>query len=424
MVAGRQGFMARAETWLEEVAAGGSRTLALQANYGDGKTHALRSIWQLAARREMVVSSVALTRETPLHRLDRVYPKVIADTYLPGAGQPGIEALLQGLSPGGPEAGRILRFAEDNLHPKIHAVLLNLLEGNSAEAVEPLLGDMARADLPVAELRRIHRTNFGRPLRIDRFSPQRDARDYFRLVDFLITAAGYGGWIILFDEAELVGRLGRGGRARAYAHVGRLAHDGLGCGHLGAVFAVASNFYTTVLQRRRDAEGAPEWLEARGEAETAAFCRLGLSALQEAEWLEPLGPDDWLQVMGAVLRAHEAAYGWSAGCTPETLWHEVRQLAPETDTKVRTRLRVAIQWLDLVLQHGRPPQVRLATLGEVPLDEGRWDDGEAGEPDALAAGAATASPTGAGRQADPDAPSLAGFEHALAAAGVPRADGA
>jgi len=392
---GRAAFFTRAADLLDTVAARGSRALALQANYGDGKTHALRAIWHLAAQRNFVVSSVALTRETPLDRLDRVYPKLIADTYLPGAGQPGIERLLD-VPSGGEEAARLLRFAEDHLHPKLYAVLQNLLQGTSTEAADALLRDLARIDMGVAELKRIHRGNFGRALKLSRFSAQRDARDYFRLVDFLVGLRGYAGWVLLFDEAELIGRLGRGGRARALGNVGRLAGDGLGGGHVLSVFAVASNFYSDVLMRRHDAEEAPRWLEARGDTEDAEACRLGIAALQEAVLLEPLTPANWRQVMQAVLDAHETAYGWSAGRTAADLWQEVQRLAPETDTKLRTRLRLAIQWLDLLLQHGRPPQVRLFGLQEVGLEEQAETEaaaGREGEP----AGGSSRHPDGGGQ---------------------------
>jgi hypothetical protein len=262
-----------------------------------------------------------------------------------------------------------LEFAANNLHPKLHAVLQNLIEGSSTEAIEPLLRDLARIDMAVAEVKRVHRGNFAQPLKLSRFSAQRDARDYFRLVDFLVTLSGYSGWVILFDEAELIGGLGRGGRAKAYANIGRMSGDGMGCAHLVSVFAVASNFYDTVLERRHDVTAAAEWLETRGDSEAAECCRLGIATLQEATMLEPLTSANWLQVMQALLDAHEAAYDWSSGLTAAQFWQEVQRLSPETDTKTRTRLRLGIQWLDLVYQHGQPPHVRLSTLGEVPIEE-------------------------------------------------------
>ena len=370
LVIGRAHLYSKVGDLLDTVAAKGSRAMALQANYGDGKTHSLRAIWHLAAERNFVVSEVALNRETPMDRLDKVYPKVLAGTYLPGAAQPGIDRLVAGITAGGEDAAKLLRFAADNLHPKIHAVLHNLIEGSSTEAAEPLLGDLARLDISTNDLKRIHKGNFNATLKFGRFSAQREVRDYFRLIDFLIRLAGHAGWVILFDEAELIARLGRGGRAKAYANVGSLAGDGLGCTHLLSVFALASNFYGT-LTRRRDPEACPEWLRSRSLTEAAELCTMGLAALGEATMLESLQPANWLSVLQAVKDAHETAYGWSADLTAGAFWEHVRGLT-QTDTKVRTRLRVAIQWLDLLMQHGQPPQVRLSGVAEVPLDEEAW----------------------------------------------------
>ena len=369
-VFGRTGVVTRLADLLDTVAAKGSRSYALAANYGDGKTHTLRALWHQASERNFAVSTLALTRETPLDRLDRIYPKLIADTYLPGAAQPGIARLLLDLDAQSAEAQQLLEWAHTELHPKLHAVLRNLREGQSTEATEALLQDLERLDLGVADLQRIHRGNFQQPLKLTRFSPQRDVRDYLRLVDHLLRLRGYAGWVILLDEAELVGRLGRGARARSYANIGRLGGDGMGTRHLLTVLAVASNFYTDVLQRRRDEELAPEWLASRGDPEGAEACRRGIAILQEAEVLHPLQSANWLQLLQQLLDAHETAYGWSSGLSPEAFWDAVRQITTETDTKVRVRLRLAVQYLDLMYQWGHAPHVRAVYgPGEVDLAE-------------------------------------------------------
>ncbi len=377
---GRAGILARLTELLDVVAQRGSRATALAANYGDGKTHTLRALWHLASQRNFVVSTISLTRETPLDHLERVYPKLLADTYLPGSPQPGIGRLLLDLEADGPQAQELLSFAQTELHPKLHAVLRSLLHGQSLEAGEALLEDLERLDLGVAELKRIHRGNFGTPLKLQRFSAQRDVRSYLRLVDFLIRLRGYAGWVLMFDEAELVGRLGRGGRAKAYANIGRLAADGMGCAHVLTVFAVASNFYTDVLLARHDDVAGPEWLASRGDAEGAEACRRGIALLQEAQLLEPLGAANWEQLLQQLLDAHEAAYGWSSGLTAQAFWQQVRQLTTEADTKVRVRLRLAVQWLDLLYQYGHAPHVQaIHRLAEVDLAEEPQGEAAAGE---------------------------------------------
>ena len=378
-VFGRAGVLTHLAGLLDTVSSRGSRSYALAANYGDGKTHTLRALWHLASERNFVVSTIALTRETPLDRLDRVYPKLIADTYLPGAAQPGIARLVLGLNADAPEARQLLEWARTELHPKLYAVLLNLLDGQSTEASEALLGDLERMDLGVADLKRIHRTNFHGPLKAPRFSAQRDVRDYLRLVDYLIRLRGCAGWVILFDEAELISRLGRGGRARSYSNIGHLAIDGMGAEHLLSVFAVASNFYTAVLLHRKDDQLAPQWLAARAEDGGADACRRGIAVLQEAQLLSPLTPANWIQLLQNLLDAHEAAYDWSSGLTAESFWDVVRGITSETDTKVRVRLRLAIQWLDLAYQYGHAPHVRtIHGISEVDLAEDPPATGDGG----------------------------------------------
>lgn len=369
-VFGRAGVLSHLTELLDTVAAKGSRCYALAANYGDGKTHTLRALWHQASVRNFVVSSVSVTRETALDRLDRMYPKLIADTYLPGAAQPGIARLVQDLNAESPEARQLLEWARLELHPKVHAVLRNLLDGSSTDATLALLGDIERLDLGISDLRRIHRANFGAPLKTTRFSAQRDVRSYLRLVDYLIRLRGYAGWVILFDEVELAGRLGRVGRAKSYAHIGQLAIDAMGAGHLLSVFAVASNFYTEVLIRRKDNVMAPEALAARGDPAAAESCRRGIALLEEAHLLPPLTPANWQQLLQNLIDAHESAYDWHSGLTGASLWEAVRAITTETDTKVRVRLRLAIQWLDLMHQYGHAPTVRrVHGLGEVDLAE-------------------------------------------------------
>ena len=375
-VFGRAGVLTHLADLLDTVATKGSRSYALAANYGDGKTHTLRALWHLASERNFVVSTIALTRETPVDRMDRIYPKLIADTYLPGAAQPGIARLVLGLAAESQETRQLLEWARTELHPKLHAVLHNLLQGQSTEASEALLGDLERMDLALAEIRRIHRANFHAPLKAPRFSPVREARDYLRLVDYLIRLRGYAGWVILFDEVELIGRLGRVGRAKSYGNIGRLAIDGLGTGHVLSVFAVASNFYTDVLLRRHDQELAPEWLAARGDPESVEACRRGIAVLQEAHLLQPLSPANWQQFLQNLVDAHETAYDWSSGLSGESLWDVIRAITTETDTKVRVRLRLALQWLDLLYQYGRPPTIRTVHgIGEVDVSEEPEADG-------------------------------------------------
>jgi hypothetical protein len=82
---------------------------------------------------------------------------------------------------------------------------------------------------------------------------------------------------------------------------------------------------------------------------------LSIDAIRDSMPLDPLADRDWMAIFQTVLAAHQAAYGWTAPVDAAGLWRKTLALSPATDSPVRTRLRVAIAWLDLVWQYQRAP---------------------------------------------------------------------
>ncbi|MBE3584406.1 MAG: DUF2791 family P-loop domain-containing protein [Limnochordaceae bacterium] len=358
-----------------------------QANYGDGKTHLLHAIWNLARTQNCVVSLVSLSKEAQLDKPDRLYARIAANTFLPDGSQPGLERLLEWFRPGRPQTEDLLAWAERYLHPKVAAVVRNRIEGpNTGEQeVYKLDQDLHGILLTMQDLKAIHRLNFGSALRVSpSFKVKRDMPDYFRLVSRMIRSAGYQGWVILLDEVELIGRLGRGSRAASYAMLAWLLGEaasapgaGPGAGALTATYTVgvvASNFFSEVLDGRGDAEQASAWLQDRQRPVEAELAEKAIARLLAAEALPSLTRSQLLKVMDQILAAHEGAYNWQAGVTPEELLQRVLETAPEEDVKLRTRIRTAIQWLDLKMQYGAAPRLAVHDLTEEPYDEEPHDE--------------------------------------------------
>lgn len=364
---GREKVLARVANDLEVVMAGGSGGFVLQASYGEGKTHVLHAIWDLARRQRCVVTMAALSKETSLDKPDKLYAKLVANTYVPDSKQPGLDQLLQDYRPGDERTERLLAWAERRLHPKIAVVLKNRIEGpNSlAETLYKLDQDLAGNLIAAADLKSIHRLNFHEALKLPSpFRPKTDMLHYFRLLEYLIRNKGYRAWVILLDEAELIGSLGRGGRAASYAMLARLLGLDNTFKYVYTVTAVASNFIIEVLQAREELLAAPAWLEARGRTEEAYLAKAGIEAIQRAELLPALDDVQLLRVMEQILEAHEVAYGWRAGISGKDLLDKVRQLTPTADVKLRTRIRTAIQWLDLRMQYGGDPLLEVVAPEE------------------------------------------------------------
>ncbi|MBX5467411.1 MAG: ATP-binding protein [Firmicutes bacterium] len=338
-----------------------------RAEFGDGKTHLLHALAKVAQDRHWVVSWVTLSKETPLDRMDYLYPKLVANTYRPGSHQPGLaEIIAEAMA--SPQF--LAELAEERLSDRLRAVVKSLARRD--QGYEELLADIEGEFLSMATIRQHYRKNFQRPFKHAEPSAPSRLRDevwnYLRFVDFTVGQAGYRGWLILFDEVELIGRFGRGGRAKSYAHLGRWL-SGVG-ERTVTLWAVAGNYETDVLQPRKDRLLAPEWLEGRPrEQALAPWARMGLEALANAQTLDPLTSDQIRALLGRIVELHQEAFGWRAPIAPESLYDAVRLRLEQLDPRVRTWVRIGIAILDLLYQYGDSGALSVTPIAAPDLSE-------------------------------------------------------
>lgn len=340
------------------------RYYLVRANYGEGKTHFLHSLWGRAEDLNFVVTMVAISRESPLDRLDYLYPKLMENTFVPGSPLAGLDAIVERAFA---EPGILPETRMLELSPRTLTVVENIVAQN--EGYDELLADLSGSFLSMSELKRIHRQNYGKPLKLERSSVRDEVMQYVRLLDYLIHKAGYAGWLILFDEVELIGKLGKGQRSRAYANIGRFLTANLE--HTVTVWSLAANFHADVLNARKDREAAPLWLQSRPkEAELAPLCEKGIDALMESKRLNPLSEADIRELIAQMHELHQEAYGWRVPFSAGELYDKVWEFSPLRDTKLRTWVRLTLTVLDVWFQYGCDPDIsQVNALGETDLDE-------------------------------------------------------
>jgi hypothetical protein len=85
------------------------------------------------------------------------------------------------------------------------------------------------------------------------------SRQRLRFVAKLLATAGYAGWVILFDEVELIGRYSLLQRGKAYAELARwVAGDhGAPAVPIAAVLAMTGDFEAAVITEKGDREQVP-----------------------------------------------------------------------------------------------------------------------------------------------------------------------
>ncbi len=371
---GREAACERVGRELERVRAeGGAISLVAKGNFGNGKTHFLNIIAHKAEEMNFAVSFVPLSKETPFDKLDRLYRRAAAGLYLPGCSQPGFVPLLEALQPGTEQADEMLNYVARNLHPKLEAVLKNYLEG-SGEAYNQhiLAGDLAGDFVPAAQLKSIHRLNFGKALSLTPFKVKENAFDYFRFLSRLIQAAGYAGWVILFDEFEQLMYLGITARANAYLNAARFMSPSFGLTAAYTVFSASSNLWSELIwkQKNSDYDNVPQKLAARERQYDIPTVREVFgSFLKENLFLDALSTFDVRRMLQAVRDQHALAYGWQA---PDDISQAMAGLP--ADRPLRTLIRAVVEYLDLQYLYGGSQEIAAAMPeeilpGDLPEDE-------------------------------------------------------
>ena len=344
---------------------GKSEGMVFRGRYGEGKTHMLNTVFSIAAEENMVVSYVSLGKETPMNMPHLLYARLIANTYLPGAEQPGFRRKLEELAPGSGAAGELLAYAATGLETnKIYHVLKAMWETQDEEEREQFLADLEGDFVSVAQVKRVFRRVTGKPAQFNQnFVKTKHCWDYFTFMSSLFRRIGYTGWVILFDEAELVGRLGKKARAKAYRAMQSFLRPSMELEAVFSLFAFSASFTEEVIDKKHEFENAEEIFSEDPVSIKAA--KATLNDVINSPELVPLSKAEVLRVLESIQMFHGMAYDWDPQVNPETLYAGTEGAG----YLLRTRIRAAIELLDQLYQYGEAGKIRISELGKETFEE-------------------------------------------------------
>jgi len=351
----RTELLAETSQWLDSRSGGGK---IFTASYGEGKTHLLNTVFCMAQSRNMAVSMVSLSRETPFGNLCLTYQKVAQNTYLPNREQPGFDHLIDQLSPGS-MAELQLYCAKELQTDKLYYLLKAYCNTDNPDSRFSLLSDLQGYFVTINQLKRIYREIFAeRMVMSTNFAKTRHVWDYFMFLSRLFALSGLDGWVILFDEAEQIGRLGRKSRFGAYANMAKFLQPGQGS--IFSLFTMTSNYATQVIDEKD---------ERRYLAETDGFDveTIGntLDRIETAPELAPLTRGEFMKVLTKIVDFHARAYDWLPGVDAE----ELCEMAWSRGYYLRTKIRAAIEHLDQLFQYGDAGVISAGELTQETYDE-------------------------------------------------------
>ena len=362
----RPGMLKKVQGRLDEVKESGrSDGMIFTGRYGEGKTHLLNTAFNMAASANMAVSVVSLGKEAPMDKPYLLYQKLAVNTYLPDAGQPGFLSRLEELTQGSTVSGELLAYTAKELETdKLYYLLRAFLGTQEEDERSAFLADLEGEFVNSAVIKRSYRRITGKPAKFSQpFSKTRHGMDYFYFLSHLLRALGCDGWVILFDEAELLGRLGKKARAKCYANMQRFLRPSPKLEGVFSLFAFSSSFGEDVIEKKHEAENVETVFSEEPESMKAA--QFTLNAILTAPELAPLTKEETLQIMDSIRELHSRAYAWRPAVSADALY-----AATEAGGYLlRTRIRAVIEYLDQLYQYGKVAEARFAELRQESYDE-------------------------------------------------------
>lgn len=336
---------------------GKSSGIIISGKYGEGKTHLLNTVFNLAHSNNMVVSYLSLSKETPMDKLYLVYQKLMQSTYLPKRQQAGFMHELEKISANSPVANEMLLYAAKQLETdKLYYLFRSYLNTEDSDEKFLLQADLEGDFIANVPLKKIYRRIFNQPVKYNvNFTKTKHCSDYFSFMSHLFMQMGYHGWVILIDETELMGRLGKKARLNAYRNMADFLLSDRCPESTFSVFALSASYAEDVIEAKHEYENlALIYPEEQEPARTV------LDLLSRAPQLLPLTKGEIHEVLCKIQDFHGKAYEWTPNLSVESL----AEATQSGGYLLRTKIRAAIEFLDQLYQYGKVGNTTINELGE------------------------------------------------------------
>jgi hypothetical protein len=299
-----------------------TKGLVIEGGFGSGKSHLLKALQHVALEQNFVCSPIVISKETPFYNVATLLRSAINDALVPGKQGDALTEVAGDLNFQSPQYAELY----DWVHRKEQgcdsrfAATLYLYERmiNDPELSHRMIRFWAGDPLSNGQLKKYLQGCAPEiPYVFDKLSPQDLAWNRFQFVSRLMMAAGYKGWILLIDEAEIIGRYSFKQRTKSYAEVARWlgALEDKVCPGISAIVALTDDFQSVVLDEKQDAHKIEQLCQEAegGDAANLAHAALRGIRLIEQESESLIRPyDPMVDTLYEQLRGlHGSAYSWS-----------------------------------------------------------------------------------------------------------------
>ncbi len=344
---------------------GKNEGMMVTGDFGTGKSHLLEYLMHLALEENFVCSKIVISKETPLFDPAKLYRAAVDTAIVPGKRGNAMTEIATALNFNSQSYADLYLWINQKagLNSRFAATLF-LFERmpNDPELSNRIIRFWSGDKIGSGEIKKYLRA-CREPVtyKIENIAVKELALQAFQFTSRLIKAAGYSGWVLLIDEAELIGRYSLTQRAKSYAELARWMGklDESRLTGLTTVFAITDDFQSIILEGNDDFEKVPGRLRAKGMASDlllASQAERGMRVIQnELVHLKPPDKESLDRTYEKVRAIHAEAYQWS----PPTV-ESVERLGT---TRMRQYVRGWITEWDLKrLDGGYKPEIELIKL--------------------------------------------------------------
>ena len=344
---------------------GRAQGMLVSGDFGAGKSHLLAHLERRALAQGFVCSTVAVSKETPLYDLGKVFRSAVENARMPDRGGRLFEELGAAADRDSAHFAAFVEWVEtaasDGVLHGIFPAAVAVYEGARNPEINARIesfwaGDRIRVSEIKQGLRPLgqgRRYAFRAP-KVSELPPQR-----LRFAVELMRGAGYRGWVVLLDEIELVGSYSLLQRGRSYAELARWLGQvpGDACPGLIAVGTVTGDFAAAIIgpDGKHDREGAGRRLADSRHADRVRPAEAGMRLLErKCVRLSAPTADDVRDTLETLRRLYGEAYAWEA---PRL---ETGARGVGVQARMRYKVRAAINAWDLLRIY---PDSRPETVG-------------------------------------------------------------
>ena len=298
--------------------------MLISGDFGSGKSHALAHFQELALAQNFVCSKVAISKETPLYDLGRVFIAAVENARMPDRGGRLMDELwepVRNLAREAPFLGWADSLAKQGtlsaIFPATVAVMERSGDPDLCRAIESF---WSGGRIYVAQVRRgLREIGLGKHYRFAAPRVSELPAQQLRFAAELIRVAGYKGWVVLLDEIELVASYSILQRARSYAEVARWLGKTGDQSYPGLVVAgsVTGDFASAVISPdgKQDCDNVgPRLRSSARYANLVESAQAGMTALQrECQGLRAPTDGEVVATVARLRAIYAKAHDWSPG---------------------------------------------------------------------------------------------------------------